>query len=120
MSYTERNVRSGPDVDILSAKSGVIVQGCNAKGVMGAGLAKQIACKWPEVKAKYMSYHADNKLRLGSVHFIKVDKNLYVANAITQEDYGLDKSVVYADYYAIKKAMRKINAFAEKKNLSFA
>jgi O-acetyl-ADP-ribose deacetylase (regulator of RNase III) len=39
--------------DILSVENGIICQQVNCMGVMGAGLAKKIAQKYPIVKKEY-------------------------------------------------------------------
>lgn len=90
--------------NLLSVTSGIIAHGCNAQGVMGSGVAFQIKNKYPEA---YLDYLIMPK-RLGEVSLVKVTKDLYVANCITQEYYGRDKSVVYVDYDAINLVMNKL------------
>ena len=46
-------IRSG---NILHSGADIIVQQVNCRGVMGAGLAKQIATRYPDVLAMYKKY----------------------------------------------------------------
>ena len=39
--------------DLLSSKERIIVHQVNCRGVMGAGIAKQIKEKWPDVYTSY-------------------------------------------------------------------
>lgn len=104
--------------DILTLTRGILVQGCNAQGVMGSGIAKSIRDKWPDVFDVYRASWP-NHIGLGSVTYCKgtnywphkhswsvglsdqLPPSLIVANAVTQEFYGRDPSVVYASYDAI-------------------
>lgn len=102
--------------NILEQTSGIIVHGCNAKGVMGSGLAKQIKSKYPKAFADYkqhLSRRGPTSPSLGSVIFSNVNNQLIIANAITQENYGRDKSVVYVDYGAIESTFEIISSIAK-------
>lgn len=94
--------------DITSVERGIIVQGCNAQGVMGSGVAKAIRAKWPGVFADYKKLcdSVDTPADLlGEVSLYSVpDLNLYVINGITQERYGTDKKV-YASVPAIRSVL---------------
>lgn len=94
--------------NILEVTSGVIVHGCNAQGVMGSGVAKQLRAKYPEIYGAYVkhldSFKAKSSKPLGSVSFVAVHSGLIVANAITQEFYGRDGKQ-YVSYEALHKAM---------------
>jgi len=98
--------------DILAVEKGIIVHGCNARGVMGSGLAKQVKEKWPACfetyKQRLFFKPLDGSSCLGEVipHFI--NENLVIANAITQEDYGRTPGKVYVNYAAVKKCFTTI------------
>ena len=47
--------------NILNATEDIICQQVNCKGVMGAGLAKQIKEKYPEVFESYSEFYKINK-----------------------------------------------------------
>ena len=42
--------------DLLKAKEKFIVHQCNAQGVMGSGVAKQIATLYPEAEKQYKEF----------------------------------------------------------------
>lgn len=111
--------------NLLEVSEGIIVQGCNAQGVMGSGLAAAIRAKWPGVFTAYRSAYDRRKaetgqtLELGRVIWYTVSREpkLTIANAITQEFYGRDPNVVYANYEAIGKAFERIAEVAREHNL---
>lgn len=89
----------------------VIVHGCNCKGVMGAGIAKQIADRYPEalIADRGSLYLPD---RLGGITVAEVENRfgnpLLIVNAYTQEDFRRTNGNVSADYNAIEKAFQTI------------
>lgn len=103
--------------NILHAKSGILAHGVNCRGVMGAGLARQIREKWPVVYKRYMEEPVGPEM-LGSVQFVEIgqlikDKPpLVVANCWTQVFYGMkpphDGAAQHADYKAIEEALTKV------------
>ena len=71
----------------------LIVHVCNDIGVMGAGVAKAIADKWPKVKYDYQSWHnralnRDTPFVLGQIQICKAEEDIYVCNMIGQRDVG--------------------------------
>lgn len=87
--------------DIRFAGSGIIIQGCNAQGVMASGVARDIRMKWPEVYEDYKKAERATGLILGKMASItEVSPGLFVANCITQRYYGRDGKR-YASYDAI-------------------
>lgn len=123
--------------NILSVQEGIIVHGCNCRGVMGAGIARQIRDKWPDVYSAYSSHRAKAGLRLGDVVAVggkglferkaaarhlntvshQLPDGLIVVNAMTQYDFGNDKTVVYADAEAIYAAFARIRVIARDSGL---
>lgn len=109
--------------DILSVadegKDAIIVQQVNCQGVMGAGLAKQIRDRWPEV---FERYHAKCEMgvKLGDVQFVCVSGDedrdsgtpgtVYVANLFAQDHYQ-PRGVCHTDYPALRKGLRACAAF---------
>jgi len=73
-------------MDILTIDAGVIVQQVNTLGVMGAGLAKQIADKWPVVARRYKEQYKNHSL--GSVLLVNVSPGVMVANVFAQNTIG--------------------------------
>lgn len=107
--------------DITKVTSGVIVHGCNAQGVMGSGVAKQLRAKYPEIYLDYcesLQVMRVSKVNpLGQLIVSQVGINLFVANAITQEFYGRDGRQ-YVDYLALEQAIDKTVEFASRKDLA--
>ena len=107
------------EADITIAKFGVICQQVNCKGVMGAGLAKQIANKWPCVYNHYKYFITEKKLNneplLGTVNFVEVKEKTFVANIFGQNDYGRDGCKT--DYKALKKGFEEVKHFGETNSL---
>lgn len=101
--------------DITNEMSGLIIQGCNTRGVMGSGLALAIKNKWPEVYTAYRN-HPQGKEQLGEVQFISISDGLYVGNCWTQEFYGNDGKV-YADKNAVRAALDKAFDFCSQYKL---
>lgn len=94
-------------MNILDVKEGVIIQQVNCKGVMGAGLAKDIRNKWPIVYKKYK----EREWSPGDVAFVSIDTNLYVCNLAGQYHYGREKGVCYTIYEAVELGLTKVNHF---------
>lgn len=96
---------------IANVTSGVIVHGCNAKGVMGAGIAKAIKATYPEAYRDYKavcdgeSYSWPNIL--GDIVSTKITDSLFVISAITQQDFGREQKR-YVDYDAVESCFKKI------------
>lgn len=100
--------------DILNVTEGIIVQQVNCKGVMGAGLAKQIRDKWPSVYDSYLDkvyYSPNNEDLLGTAVWNKVDTNLFVASIFGQYDYG--HGTKFTIYPALFKGLDYVFGMAE-------
>lgn len=94
--------------DILKVTEGVIVQQVNCRGVMGAGLAKQIRQAYPQVYNSYKkacSMYTPEQL-LGMVQLIKISDELTICNFFAQLNYG--KSKVQTNYAAFELALNKL------------
>lgn len=96
--------------DILKVKSGIVVHGCNAQGVMGSGLAKQIKMVYPECFKVYKSLLAVKGL--GHTIWYPAKEDLWIVNAITQKFYGNEPGVRYTDYTAVKSCFEYIFRYA--------
>jgi O-acetyl-ADP-ribose deacetylase (regulator of RNase III) len=98
--------------DLLQETAGVIVHGCNAQGVMNAGIAKKIRYKHPRVYNDYLQAHQTTGLKLGQIITTQVDESLYVISGITQYHYGRDTSVNYVNYDAISEVFSQVKRVA--------
>lgn len=80
--------------DITTVTKGIVAHGCNALGVMGAGVAYAIAKKWPLAEANYSVYCRTSALHevdiLGTVFPVGIG-DVMVANCITQRSVGFDR-----------------------------
>lgn len=101
----------------LLAESGVFVHGCNAQGVMGSGVAKEVKEKFPEAFAAYVKAHAQGQLTLGSSTVTEARSNFWIVNGITQKFYGRTPGRVYVDYDAVRRVFRQAGRLAEEKNV---
>ena len=104
------------DSDITKVRSGIIVHGCNAQGVMGSGVAKQLRATYPDIFTDYCELIANfNRVgmsALGKVAWSDITTDLVVANAITQCFYGQDGKK-YVSYDALDAAFASIASFAK-------
>ena len=102
--------------DIFTADETFICHQVNCKGVMGAGLAKQIADKYPLVKERYLemckNYKISGNRLLGEYQIVSIGHERtgyeqFVVNIFGQEDYGRSNKV-YTDYNALRRALYKL------------
>lgn len=89
----------------------IVCHQVNCKGVMGAGLAKQVKLKHPVVYQLYKEkckLIADGVGGLGDVQFCSTSSGYIVANIFAQNSYGY--SGQYTDYDALRKAFSYISS----------
>ena len=103
--------------DALKGPERFTCHGCNSRGVMGSGIALQVRTDYPEAYRAYINMWdalSDRSagLPLGDTIWVKCRDGRTIINAITQRDFGRDKSIVYVSYDAIRKVIRTINAQA--------
>ena len=86
----------------------IIVHGCNCVNTMGAGIAKQIKEKYPEVYYADMYYPLDFGIaRLGNGNLVPIKKNnyeKYIANCYTQIYPGPNANLIAIRMCLIKLA----------------
>lgn len=87
--------------DILNATENIICHQVNADGVMGGGLALQIAKLYPEVENKYKKfcrcYNYDYEKLKGNGYMVPIGHLKFIENCFTQ------KPNFDTDYEALKK-----------------
>lgn len=82
----------------------LIVHQTNCKGVMGAGLARQIRSRWPKVYEEYHRFCQREETLLGQMLACQAyPGGPVICNCFGQEGYGTDKR--YTDYGALKNAL---------------
>lgn len=92
--------------DLLLSPADYIAHQVNCRGVMGAGLAKQIRILNPKLYDIYQSHcHNHKPTDLLGKSFIYNN----IISIFGQLNYGRDKSVVYTDYNALANAFRTLH-----------
>jgi O-acetyl-ADP-ribose deacetylase (regulator of RNase III) len=99
--------------DLFDTDIPVIVHGCNAQGVMGSGVAKQIKEKFPQAYIdyledhKYHSKHGFDELPLGRIITTSCNSKT-ILSVITQRFYGRNINIRYCSYDAIAEIFNKL------------
>ena len=96
-------IETGDIFNAILNRDVVFMHGCNAKGVMGSGIAKIVKDNYPHAYRAYKEIQKTQGLHLGQVIVAapSTENEPTIVNAITQENYGRDVNVKYADYDAI-------------------
>jgi len=99
------NIIKGNIID-LAPQFDVLIHGCNCFHKMGAGVAKDIATKYPQALTVDKKTIYGERKKLGTYSFVIID-NLIIVNAYTQYYYGRQhqKNI---DYQAVRNVFRKI------------
>lgn len=98
--------------NLLTCGADIICQQVNCQGVMGAGLARQIA---PYLSARQMDAYKEqcniynSRDLLGRVIYFQTSIGI-IANCLAQDHYG--RSGLYTDYYALRKCLEDVYNFA--------
>jgi O-acetyl-ADP-ribose deacetylase (regulator of RNase III) len=104
--------------NLLDTPADIICHQVNCKGVMGAGLAKQIRARYPKVYDNYRKLcekYDFGSILLGVVDFEEVDKYI-VANCFGQWSYGT--KVRQTDYDALERCFKSVADFALREELN--
>jgi len=97
--------------NLLHVKSGHIVHGCNAQGVMGSGVARAVRDTYPFAYEQYRKQWETNGLQLGAVYPVQVKPALMIWNAITQDNFGWGERQV--SYDAIQTCFQYVEDFIQ-------
>lgn len=97
---------------MIHADEKYIMQGCNAQGKMGSGVAKAIRDRWPEVYKPYKEYCHNNRKNqgfkiLGTILPVYCEDKV-ILNAITQQYYGYN-GARWINYEAIYNVFDELN-----------
>lgn len=94
----------------------ILVHGCNAQGVMGSGIAKQIRERYPKAYEEYRKFclgvFGDVDDPLGCIVPVQT-KGRVIINAVTQRYYGRERDIVYVSYDAVDSCMKYIDKLYE-------
>lgn len=91
--------------DLLESCCVIIAHQVNLNGIMGGGLALQIARKYPHCEAQYKE-RSKNPITLGEVFYCN-EGDTIIANCFTQDIF------YNTNYSAVEKAFKKLRAKAE-------
>lgn len=108
IKYIEGDVLAAP-----IARTTVLMHVCNNQYVMGAGIALQIAKKWPRV---YEMYKLHKTLELGTCQWVTADKDLVVVNMIAQTLEWVDNKPPLS-YEALQNCLSEIAEVARHDDL---
>ena len=89
----------------------LVVHCVNGAYKMGSGVALALMERWPVVRKIYM---AQDSLELGSVHFVNVQKETWVANLVGQPDVRSTALPVPLDYSALRAGMDEVARWSTK------
>lgn len=103
--------RSG---DLLKSDEPVIAHGCNTRGAMGAGIARQVANTYPDVEIWYRKQCSNHEFVLGSVQPIWTRKGgveRLVINLGTQDRPGADATPwgIFLSFANLAEQMERID-----------
>jgi hypothetical protein len=95
--------------DMLEIQTGILCHQVNCQGVMGSGIAKSIANKWPKVNERYKECckQSSSALLLGDSQVVQINDSLFVANVFGQNFYGT-KNGPATDYLAVGRAFESL------------
>ena len=91
--------------NIFDTKQPIIAHGVNCRGAFGAGVAGQIAQKYPQVRREYLKWFKQGKWALGEIQFVKLPK-LTIVNMATQDTFG--GPGVHVDYDALSLCLNQV------------
>ena len=96
---------------ILDEQYKIFCHQTNCKGVMGSGIAKQIANMFPAVQMRNKDYCKRQNI-LGTFLAVRVSPTRICVNLYGQDGYG--RQGCYTDYDALKQALDKLAVALEK------
>ena len=91
-------------MDVLDTDTDLVAHQVNCKGVMGAGLARQIRAQFPDVYEAYR--RACNNVDRSSDLLGKIQIKQGIVNLFAQDGYGTDRR--YTDYKALATCLNKL------------
>ena len=81
----------------------------NCKGVMGAGVAKQIRDCYPEVYRDYKHLCRQGEARVGDIQIVNTTDDRICVNLFAQYGYGRDRQ--YTNYEAFMKCLIRLQSY---------
>lgn len=99
----------------------IIAHICNSTGGWGRGFVLAISKRWMEPESEYRKWakgRLDKPFELGQVQFVKVEKDIVVANMIGQYGIMSYNGVPPIRYDAVDKCLKKVAEIALKHKAS--
>lgn len=90
----------------------VIVHVCNSIGLWGRGFVLALSRRWAAPEREYRKIPKD-QLHLGSVQFVRVEEDTWVANLVGQEGIRKSYGLPPIRYEAIREGLSKVKSWAE-------
>ena len=115
MIYRQGNVLT------RTGQPSLLIHICNNRGGFGAGFAKALAARYPQVKEAYRAWVAGDSqsahftaeyFRLGNIQAVGVGDALTIINMIAQNGYKSEDNQQPIDYTALQKCLVKVRAAA--------
>jgi O-acetyl-ADP-ribose deacetylase (regulator of RNase III) len=120
ITYKQGNV-----LDVVGRNT-ILAHGVNCRGAFGAGIARQIAERWPEVRKAYMDKYWSEGWHLGETQLVRLPRPEYtqklvwnfngygiIANCATQLGYGYKLTQnVYVNYEAVERCLEQVFGWA--------
>jgi O-acetyl-ADP-ribose deacetylase (regulator of RNase III) len=94
----------------------IIVHICNDIGGWGRGFVLALSSRWKAPEEDYRSWaggETDLPFELGQVQFVRVEKDIMVANLVGQRDVVPSRGVPPIRYPAVRKGLEKVAAMAQ-------
>ncbi len=90
----------------------LIVHICNSIGVWGRGFVLALSHRWAAPEREYRKI-PKAQLHLGSVQFVRVEEDTWVANLVGQEGIRKTYGLPPIRYEAIREGLSKVQSWAE-------
>ena len=88
-----------PSADIFSLDANILVNPVNCRGVMGAGLARQFALRYPSILAPYERACSTKQLVVGGVLMTTPDEDptIRIANFATKDHWRFPSQIAWIE-----------------------
>jgi O-acetyl-ADP-ribose deacetylase (regulator of RNase III) len=108
--------------NVFDSGADVIAHGVNCLGAFGAGVARQIRDRHPEVYRAYITKHTFEGWKLGDCQIVTLeDDSRQIANLATQYGYGYRRGQkVLVNYDALRYSIRSLFKYCNVNKLSVA
>jgi len=87
--------------DMLALEEGILFHQVNCRGIMGGGIARSFALKWPELEIKYREYcqiyDTSQEQLIGRVWMFNASPTIRIANVFGQGDVSRTKRMTSYD-----------------------